>query len=208
MEERVYRRKVLRRKSFENSRPIGVCWGCIKESDLHAYSLCPACYQRNGGDSFITNNLNRLKEERKDINDRINQRVVSLYLDGYSSCKVANKINIDQHSVLRRLRALGIEIRPEKNPQENGCKGNLKHGFYVGKNHLHRGRYKNYNKIVKEYKRDHPVCESCGDDKFIELDHIIPLSEGGEHLPQNLRSLCPTCHRLKHKGILIIKEVI
>lgn len=29
----------------------------------------------------------------------------------------------------------------------------------------------------------------------VEVDHIVAVKDGGSHHPDNLRSLCPTCHR-------------
>jgi 5-methylcytosine-specific restriction endonuclease McrA len=75
-------------------------------------------------------------------------------------------------------------------------------------------------------KRDLGVCRACGFDtkKFAreirgrgrtkrlrergfqprrslwELDHIVPLIEGGNHDPSNLQTLCVPCHRKKSGG--------
>lgn len=39
----------------------------------------------------------------------------------------------------------------------------------------------------------HPYCESCGA-VATEVDHIVPLADGGASSPLNLRSLCTRCH--------------
>lgn len=36
---------------------------------------------------------------------------------------------------------------------------------------------------------------------FLEVHHIIPLSEGGEDTVANAEALCPNCHREKHFGM-------
>jgi 5-methylcytosine-specific restriction protein A len=36
---------------------------------------------------------------------------------------------------------------------------------------------------------------------FLEVHHIIPLSEGGEDTPDNCAALCPNCHRAVHYSI-------
>jgi len=50
-------------------------------------------------------------------------------------------------------------------------------------------------------------CELCGssapfvdlnDEPFLEVHHIIPLSEGGTDDLQNTAALCPNCHRAVH----------
>ena len=42
-------------------------------------------------------------------------------------------------------------------------------------------------------------CGSCGRmlDETYEVDHIIALDHGGTNNPDNLRALCPHCHRKK-----------
>ena len=45
---------------------------------------------------------------------------------------------------------------------------------------------------------DHPLCQRCEDQGRItsakEVHHITPLSRGGTHDPENLMSLCTSCH--------------
>ncbi len=58
---------------------------------------------------------------------------------------------------------------------------------------------------LREYikKRDHYTCQICGDnihknpDIILEVDHIIPVSKGGETVEYNLQTLCRTCNRKK-----------
>lgn len=51
------------------------------------------------------------------------------------------------------------------------------------------------------YIQEHPVCEGqyvCNGMPAEEVDHIVPIEEGGERLDHaNLQSLCGACH--KHK---------
>jgi len=51
------------------------------------------------------------------------------------------------------------------------------------------------------------VCESCdspapfnrnGGVPYLEVHHVIPLSEGGSDTPENCVALCPNCHRAVH----------
>ena len=59
------------------------------------------------------------------------------------------------------------------------------------------------------FKRDDYICQLCGIKtrpdfknkhhlKRPELDHIIPLSKGGEHSRQNTQCLCRQCNMKKH----------
>ena len=48
-------------------------------------------------------------------------------------------------------------------------------------------------------KRDGNACQLCGENekKLLEVDHIIPRSQGGTSLPENLQTLCKVCHKTK-----------
>ena len=40
-------------------------------------------------------------------------------------------------------------------------------------------------------------CVACGAHNGLEVDHIVPVCEGGGHVPSNLQVLCRRCHRTK-----------
>jgi 5-methylcytosine-specific restriction protein A len=49
--------------------------------------------------------------------------------------------------------------------------------------------------------RTNPLCAECERQGFVsqsqELDHIIPLFEGGTNQRENMQGLCKACHKLK-----------
>lgn len=45
--------------------------------------------------------------------------------------------------------------------------------------------------------RDNHKCQSCGSDKKLEFDHIVPVSKGGSSEADNLQLLCRSCNRSK-----------
>jgi 5-methylcytosine-specific restriction protein A len=46
--------------------------------------------------------------------------------------------------------------------------------------------------------RDGPGCVDCGSlEGPFEIDHLIPLSEGGSDAIENLQTLCVICHAAK-----------
>ena len=45
--------------------------------------------------------------------------------------------------------------------------------------------------------RDGHRCQQCGATAPLEIDHIRPLAEGGDHCDDNLRVLCRPCNRRK-----------
>jgi len=46
--------------------------------------------------------------------------------------------------------------------------------------------------------RQQGVCAACGEDSLLTKDHIVPLSKGGTHNPDNLQGLCKSCNSRKH----------
>lgn len=56
----------------------------------------------------------------------------------------------------------------------------------------------NWNQIRKDIlQRDRNVCYKCYLPTAQEVDHIIPLKEGGSNNYHNLASICIPCHRKK-----------
>lgn len=50
------------------------------------------------------------------------------------------------------------------------------------------------------FKRDNFKCTLCGTtgkEERLEIDHIVPISEGGKTIKSNLRTLCFKCNRGK-----------
>ena len=48
-------------------------------------------------------------------------------------------------------------------------------------------------------RRDGPTCVFCGAAvRDLEIDHILPVSRGGDNSPPNLRLLCPDCNKKRN----------
>ena len=45
--------------------------------------------------------------------------------------------------------------------------------------------------------RDGAQCRKCGCGLDLEIDHVIPLSRGGQEADCNRQILCVDCHRVK-----------
>ena len=61
------------------------------------------------------------------------------------------------------------------------------------KTNLPARRWSRFRQTILE--RDRHRCRSCGKAGRLEVDHIIPLSKGGEAWdPDNCQSLCRSCH--------------
>lgn len=47
------------------------------------------------------------------------------------------------------------------------------------------------------FERDDFRCQGCGSRRFLEVDHVIPLSQGGMDELPNMQTLCRGCNRGK-----------
>jgi len=48
------------------------------------------------------------------------------------------------------------------------------------------------------------LCAYCGERKRLSLDHIVPLSDGGEHDVENAAAACKSCNSSKHNASLLL----
>lgn len=46
-------------------------------------------------------------------------------------------------------------------------------------------------------RRDNHSCQYCGSNKRLTLDHVIPLSRGGQHTWNNVVTACERCNQRK-----------
>ena len=60
--------------------------------------------------------------------------------------------------------------------------------------------------LRQQVRREELLCKSCLAKGLVtvteEVDHIIPLSEGGTNDRDNLQALCRDCHQVKTTGKL------
>lgn len=104
---------------------------------------------------------------------------------------------------------------PKKPCRHPGCP-ELVDGLYCTEHkRLHNRHYEKYQrnpetrkrydhswrKRRNQFIRQHPLCVHClANGKATlakEVDHILPLSQGGTHDESNLQSLCKSCHSRK-----------
>jgi 5-methylcytosine-specific restriction endonuclease McrA len=68
-------------------------------------------------------------------------------------------------------------------------------------------RHINWRDLI--FERDNFTCYICGkkfDKKQLEVDHVFPLSKGGDNSFNNLGTTCISCNRSKHNSIYKIEE--
>lgn len=69
---------------------------------------------------------------------------------------------------------------------------------------------RNADVVVEVLRRANGVCESCikkapflkrtNNQPYLEVHHIVKLSDDGNDTVENAEALCPNCHRQKHFG--------
>jgi hypothetical protein len=64
-------------------------------------------------------------------------------------------------------------------------------------------------KLRRALEARYPVCgvKACANDQFLEIDHVVPLEDGGETNVHNTWRICPHHHFLKtHPGWRVVGE--
>lgn len=56
------------------------------------------------------------------------------------------------------------------------------------------------NGICQDCKQPAPFLNKLTNEPYLECHHIIPLSEGGLDVIENVIALCPNCHKKRHYG--------
>lgn len=75
----------------------------------------------------------------------------------------------------------------------------------------HRNRYRDGKDRTRKFRdtvfaRDGYACVWCGRTRNLEIDHIIPMSTGGQNILENLQTLCFTCNHVKGNLIMSKEE--
>lgn len=64
-----------------------------------------------------------------------------------------------------------------------------------------RVRGSRWSAIRRTVLREEPFCQVCHKETSVEVDHILPLSEGGHPTARfNLQGICRACHDEKTRG--------
>jgi len=81
--------------------------------------------------------------------------------------------------------------------------------FRIGdvKEHLLHERNIPKEIVLFVFERDLWACRSCNANTNIMPHHIYPRSQGRDHHPDNLVTLCFNCHRAIHDGDLILRVI-
>jgi 5-methylcytosine-specific restriction endonuclease McrA len=138
--------------------------------------------------------LEYMKQYRKDNKERLNTMSRKYMKENYETIRETRKNNPEWDAKYRRT---------EKG-RNVAYKGSLKRRSYK-----HKVIFKPHERTTI-LERDNWTCQCCGikvnDNKETnpqkaEIDHIIPISKGGNSEPSNLQILCRTCNRRKSSAI-------
>ena len=74
----------------------------------------------------------------------------------------------------------------------------------------HRIRGRRLQRIRYWHLQREPLCRACAAQGLttegVEVDHVVPLSQGGADDASNRQTLCAECHRIKTERDLAIRR--
>lgn len=62
--------------------------------------------------------------------------------------------------------------------------------------------------ICEDCKNPAPFLRKSNNQPYLEVHHTLPLAQGGLDLVENVRALCPNCHRKVHFGKSNLHELL
>lgn len=142
----------------------------------------------------------KINKKSHDIANSKNEKILQLYKDGMSIDKISNILKTSDVKISKLLKENNIEIRPrsyylkdEKNPAWRG--GGVRYKTF--KKQYNVTKYQ-WDKIAKNVlKRDNYICQKCGNEKNLQVHHIIPaifVNDMAKNDYENLITLCNSCH--------------
>ena len=141
--------------------------------------------------SFYYGNLERERTRSKDWRDK-NPNKVKKYNKEY---RETNPDKIKQLTTDYRKNNLEKVKKVKSDWRKNNPEAVQKHRMTRRARKAQNGVYKVFNKELDKLMQ--ASCVSCGSTDQITIDHIIPVSKGGQHSIGNLQSLCKSCNSSK-----------
>lgn len=127
-------------------------------------------------------NRDRLLEERKQYYDANKEKILDYQNKYYSD---------NDGKVKARVRRW-----QKKNPEK---RSEYAHRRRTWK--MHNGRNDLTADEIKLLKESFPFCVYCGTDEDLTIDHIVPLSKGGENTFGNCTIACRSCNASKSDNL-------
>ena len=96
-------------------------------------------------------------------------------------------------------------LTDEQYCEEHRAEQRRKYDQYERAPDIHKKYGRSWKRIRDKYYQTHPYCEKCFAEGRMtpaeEVHHILPVSKGGRHTPDNLMSLCRSCHNKIHHDL-------
>lgn len=127
------------------------------------------------------------------------QTVVDMYLSGYNCKEIIMEIPTGTRTIQRFLQELGISRERRVAYQLAVYRGVMTYD-HLKSDKKTRERRKTINPALryKIFQRDNFRCQICGfgasDGVKLQVDHTIPVCEGGSNDLDNLRTCCLECN--------------
>lgn len=173
-----------------------------KDGHRAACKQCMSAYRKANSekikkqkDEWAKNNIEKVKEGRRKYRqenfEKISKQKKEWYQKNIDSCREKNRL---QH---QRYKEQGIK--------SDWAKNNPDRVREIKRNYKHKRRQieKSSSLSTKDFKSwvdsQEKVCKYCGVccQSNYHVDHMHPLSKGGQHSLDNLAIACPTCNLTK-----------
>lgn len=144
------------------------------------------------------------KKQSKESNQKRREKLKGRKLSEITKQKISeahkgNKYNLGKHHSEETKRKIGLTKKGAKNPQWKGG---------ISPENDKRTKTFEWNIIRKQvYKRDNWTCQICKKhlSNDIQAHHIVPYRISQDDRPENLITLCISCHRKEehryYKGV-------
>lgn len=138
----------------------------------------------------------------------IEEKLKQMYLGGMCAQEIKDilELPVSTRSVQRLIKKLGVTRTDSEHRLLAIKKGRMNYESMKVKLKAGNARRPVNSKLRYEIlSRDNFRCVLCGlsasDNVILQVDHIIRPVDGGENLPENLRTLCHICNHGRYESI-------
>lgn len=202
------RRKILGERAVKNGlcktcfkRPIYI--GKSKTKCYHCYSVIKKCntewVKRNPEKAHSYSKISYYRHRDKNIKKQRDYRKTDIYKEKYKEYKERTseyqrernrRWVAENRDKYRQKARVATELRRFRKRNNGNCSS--------------RFSTKDWNRVLNIFGNR---CLKCGSTQNIQIDHVIPLSLGGEHSFSNIQPLCAICNNKKQNRVADYRTV-